>query len=244
MRTLAYLLIALFSNLAFALDSSVVQTSSESTTLYHWFNAEKFPKQHFSAKLKSSDPKGFNYISNASVNPVELRQQGGKDENWILIELNVRPGFKLMELTPDFLSSSGCPSLTAKPSSLPPDCSKALNETVATLGLDGLKLKTGEILLTNGKFFHPNEIKLFNRFSTDAPEDRLKIQSLFYKADFDHFKLGISDLLFPSEISRLNPPFSGGGRGLLWDDLDGKPLDLGGQATRALSDQNTEQQPH
>jgi hypothetical protein len=252
MRTLFHLFIVLFSPLAFALDSSVIQTTSESATLYHWFNAEKTPKQHLSAKLKPSDPKGFNYISKAnltqwiaaSTNPVELRHEGGSDENWVLIELNVRPGFKLMELTPDFLSSSGCPAFSAKPSSLPATCLKALNETVATLGLDGLKLKTGEILITNGKYFRPSDVKLFNHFSTAEPEERLKIQSLFYKADFDHFKLGVSDSLFPSEISRLNPPFSGGGRGLLWDDLDGKPLDLGGQATRALSDQKTEQQPH
>jgi hypothetical protein len=227
----------LFTTLAFGLedDSSAVQTTTESITLYRWLNAESFPKLHLSAaKLNPSDPKGLAAISavrlsqgvTASTSPATLRRQGGSGVSWVLFELRVAPGFKTLETTPALLSSAGCPALTPQSFPLPPDCLKSLEGLVSTLSLDGLKLKTGEIVLTNGKYFHSGDIKVFNHLSTENVQDRLIIQSLFYQADFDHYKLGRGDSLFPSEISRLNPPFSGGGRGLLWDDLDGKPLDL------------------
>jgi hypothetical protein len=238
MRKLLLTSLILFSKLAFALD---VQTMAEPQVFYHWFNAEKLPKLHLATnKIKPNDPKAFNYISSvhlpqwiaASDNPVNLRQQGGTDENWILIELHVNPGFKSAEVAPE-----SCPSLNSKSSALPAKCMKTLEEIVTSNDLDGLKLTSGEIILTNGKSFHPGDVRIFNHLSSDETPDRLKIQSLFYKADFEHFKIGLSESLFPSEINRLNPPFSGGGRGLLWDDLDGKPLDLGATPTRTLSEQ-------
>jgi hypothetical protein len=210
-----------------AVGDDNVHTTSEPTTLYHWFNSPKLQ-----SKIKSSDPKGFATVSHislnqwftASANPVSLRPLGGDD--WVLLELNVRPGFKVLDIDPDLFSAQGCPSLTAKSSSLSPSCLKALQDVVKKFDLNGLRLGTGEIIVANGTLFRPEEVRVFNHLSTDAPQDRLKVQSLFYKADFDRFKVGLSDSLFPSEINRLNPPFSGGGRGLLWEDLDGKPLDL------------------
>jgi hypothetical protein len=241
-RQLITICLIFFSGLACASDdSALVQTTTVPMTLYHWFNAASSPKLRLATRFKSSDPKGLAYLSEvrlsrwvlSSESPVTLRWQGGPEraegnnENWVLLELHVSPGFKTIEATPNFLSSKSCPVLNPKSAPpLPPECLSSLERTTISLGLNGFKLKTGEIVLTNGKYFHSGEVRLFNPLSTDATQERLKIQSLFYKADFDHFKIGLTDSLFPSEISRLNPPFSGGGRGLLWDDLDGKPLDL------------------
>jgi hypothetical protein len=86
--------------------------------------------------------------------------------------------------------------------------------------------KNTAFTLASIKHFTPEDVKLFNEHTLDSVEDRVRIQSLFYKADYDtNFTAGPSDPLFPTLITRLNPPFSGGVLHLLWEDLDEKAID-------------------
>ena len=95
-------------------------------------------------------------------------------------------------------------------------------------------------VIMSNRWVRPESVRVFNRHTTDAADERLKIQSMYYKTVADmasdpamarslaHAN-GWSELPrfdYPSVISAANRPFTSGPfKGLLWDDLEGKRTD-------------------
>ena len=123
------------------------------------------------------------------------------------------------------------------------DCSPSVRPSteppLSTTLFTRFERRSAFVILSN-RWMRPESVRVFNRHTTDALDERLKIQSMYYKTVADMasdpamgrslaHSSGWTELPkfeYPTEISASNRPFTSGPfKGLLWDDLEGKQTD-------------------